>query len=467
MRCGCLLSCLLLVSVPQLSAAPQHVTAKPLKIANIQPGMPNPPAPPAFDESVIVAFSNAPPATINLVDPTVWKLTIFFDDGSRTFLQGTSQAVGGASQAVWNEFSIDPNGKVSATTVASPAQTSDHKDQIAIVASADRKTAFLVLPAGTLIISPGKNTVSLSIWVGNADPGNWSYSKPKASSAPFVPAPSQSEADNYLTGSYSPAIHSAPQYSIDGQGNLDFQVWPRVYMGAIAKVNTDNRPSADPDSFLVSSQLQWIAKNTRFLHQRAQGILVNWNFAGLEFDRSTTTKTLVSSATAEMPLRLYPAPGKSLGKFTSGIFPFIGLTTGTNLSNALEPNGSGFILRGVFGGALTLTYNMPSVPWMQKISLTGSDTARVPATNEIFTFTHYISSTGKTVSLPVLSTRFRNHATGEVDLTVAKPFSISIKYEDGELPPAFKTVNNKVTIGIKIALQQSRGAQTKISPEKQ
>jgi hypothetical protein len=466
MRCVLWLTCFLLLSFAELSASPRPKTDKPLKIASIQPNMSAPPAQLAFDESVVVAFSSGAPAKINLLDPGLWKVIIFCDDGSRTFLQGTTRLNNGKQQVVWSEFTIDTNGVVSSTTIVPPTLAPNGNDQVAIAASTDRKTAFLVLPQDALIVSPHKNTVSLSIWIDNTAPGNWSYSKPTSGSTLFQPAASQSQADNYLTGSYSPAIHSAPQYSISGQGNLDFPIGSRVYLGAVASVETDNRPSANPDSFLVSGQLQWIPIYHRFLNDYAQGILVNWDFAGLEFDRATTTKTFVSSATAEMPLRLYPSPKAALGKFTSGLFPFIGATTGTNLSNALEPSGSGFIFRGVFGTSVGLTYNMPSVTWMQKISLTATDTARMPATNEIFTFTHYISATGKTVSLPVLSTRIRNHVTGELDLTIAKPFSISIQYEDGELPPAFKTIDNKVTVGVKIALQQTAGAQTKISPEK-
>ena len=77
------------------------------------------------------------------------------------------------------------------------------------------------------------------------------------------------------------------------------------YVGATATVSTDNRPSADPDSFLVSGLAQWIPVEhplRQLLHGRATSLLVNWYFAGLEFDRQTTTKTFISSAIAEQPL---------------------------------------------------------------------------------------------------------------------------------------------------------------------
>jgi hypothetical protein len=294
--------------------------------------------------------------------------------------------------------------------------------------------------------------------------GTQALAQPPAKQAKsyFTAAAQQSDADNSLTGSYSPAIHSATQYTISGLGTVAPQVSRHLYLGGTASVETDNRPSADPDSFFVSALAQWIPRSSRFLDKRAQGVLINWDIAGLQFDRSTTTKTFVSSAMMEIPLLIYPAPFKT-SKFGAGLFPYVGISAGSNLSNSLQPGGSGFVFDGVVGGLIDLTFKLPSATWLQKVELTGTDTLRIPATDEIFTYTHYISQTGKTVSLPALSTKVRNHVKGELDLTVAKPFSISIQYEDGELPPAYKTINNKVTIGIKVALQQATGAQSKVS----
>jgi len=146
------------------------------------------------------------------------------------------------------------------------------------------------------------------------------------------------------------------------------------------------------------------------------------------------------------------------------MYPYFGFATGTNLSNALEKGGSGFIFRGVFGTSISLTYK---TNWklLQQIGLTATDTVRIPATNEIFTYTHYISATGKTVSTPVLSTQVRNHLLTQLNFTVAKPFSITVKYEYGELPPAFRTVNT-VSIGVSILLQQANTGRAKTDPEK-
>jgi hypothetical protein len=104
--------------------------------------------------------------------------------------------------------------------------------------------------------------------------------------------------------------------------------------------------------------------------------------------------------------------------------------------------------------------------YLQQIGVTSNYTARMPATDEIFINTHYISATGKTVSIYTMSNQTRNHVKDELDLTIAKPFSITIKHEYGELPPGFRTIRNKVSIGLTIQLQQGGSPAAKINPEK-
>jgi hypothetical protein len=68
--------------------------------------------------------------------------------------------------------------------------------------------------------------------------------------------PSKDTSDIYLNGSYSPGINSGPQYSIDTSVGVLFPVLPssqRNYgsLGFLATVNSDKRPTADPDSYRV------------------------------------------------------------------------------------------------------------------------------------------------------------------------------------------------------------------------
>ena len=405
-----------------------------------------------FDQSrqeVTVVFKSVPPPATNLSDPTKWTLVVSTNSGVPLVYRGSAT----------NAWTI--TGESSPRSTTSPLVT----------VSPNRQYAVLALPSGALT---GKVTSLLASFDSSA---LFPWSPPSAGSGQmFSAASNKSTSDNYLSGTYSPALHSAAQYTIDGKGSLVEQTslfgllnhWrltrQRVSIGATATVATDNRPTADPDSYLVSGLIEWAVKNQRFWGQRAQGVLLNWDFAGLEFDRKTTTKTFISSPVAEIPIRLSAAP-KPGSHFFLGMFPYFGVETGTNLSNAINSNGSGFLLRGLLGSSVSLT-ETTNLKWLPKIEVSCNYTARVPTTNEIFTNTHYISETGKTVSLPVMSSQVRHHVTDELDLTVAKPFSITIKHEYGELPPGFRTVDNKITIGLTVMLQQNNTPHSKIDPTK-
>lgn len=212
--------------------------------------------------------------------------------------------------------------------------------------------------------------------------------------------------------------------------------------------------------------MQWLIsddpfKSDSFLGRRAEALILNWNFAGLEFDRQTTTKTFISSPILEVPFRVF---GHSDSRVSLGMFPYAGIETGSNLSNALMPDGSGFVLRGEVGTSFSLKVK---TPWkvMSAIVVSAAYTARIPAVDEIFTNTHYISATGKTVSLYTTSTQVRNHLKDEIDFTIAKPVSVTIKHEYGEVPPGFRTIHNKVTVGLTVMLFQNNTASSKISAE--
>jgi hypothetical protein len=442
-------------SIAPLAASPPKKPPKKLDIASVTP-TPDPKVPSHFDQIVTVAFKSASPGA-TILAPTEWSLVLSYDDKSRVFLQGTSATA-------WTKTVIGGSGQIlSAPQVVSPVpmQAGGAPQIIVTPSTSFTNEVYLALPADAMT----NHVTSLQVSFDDVQL-QWNPSSTTSQTSLFEAASSQSESDNFLTGSYSPAIHSAAQYTINGQGTLVKEIGlSNVYLGAIATVATDNRPTADPDSFLVSSVLQWVPKATHFWGGVAQGVLLDWDLAGLEFDRQTTTKTFISSPIAEIPLRLYPAPKKAIGHLTAAMYPYFGLETGTNLSNALEPGGSGFVFRGLFGTSLSLT-TKTSWKWLQQIGLTATDTIRIPATNEIFTNTHYISETGKTVSLPVLSTQVRNHVNGQLAFTVAKPFSITVKYEDGELPPGFRTIKNKVTIGLTVTLKQRNGALPKVDPEK-
>lgn len=195
-----------------------------------------------------------------------------------------------------------------------------------IVDPKSREYVILTLPPNTLV----KDFASVSVAF---DSGPFFSYAAQPTNGSFSAASSKTDSDNYLTGTYSPAFHSAASYNIDAKGSLD--IWgllrksnvPKPYLGVTATVATDNRPSADPDSFLVSGLAGLVLTHRRFLWERAQGALLDWKFAGLEFDRKTTTKTFISSPIVEVPIRLSAAPNPDTHLF-SDMFPYFGVEMG-------------------------------------------------------------------------------------------------------------------------------------------
>jgi len=414
----------------------------------------------SFTQQVSITFKTAVPKVAHPEDATNWKVTVNFDDDSTVVLRGKTSSCATTSPDVpcWGVAKTDHRGNVTEKddlpqAEAPPAPPVSH--------ISDYKT-LLTLPPGTLT----KHVTSLTVDFNGAQSPPWTI-KQAACTSVFCTAASKSTADNYLSGLYSPAIHSAAQYTIDFKGSYVKQIaLSPVYIGGVATVSTDQRPSADPDSFLVSGVLQVDLKDAPFkqtspIWSRAQTVLLNWDFAGLEFDRQTTTKTLISSPIIEVPFRVF---GNAKSVCSMGMFPYVGIETGTNLSNALNSSGSGFVFRGELGSSVSFKVKT-KWSFLSAIGITSSYTARIPATSEIFTNTHYISATGKTVSLYSLSTQTRHHLKDELDFTVAKPISITIKHEYGELPPGFRTIHNKVSIGLTVMLFQNNSASSTISAE--
>jgi len=73
---------------------------------------------------------------------------------------------------------------------------------------------------------------------------------------------------------------------------------------------------------------------------------------------------------------------------------------------------------------------------------------------EVFTDTA-TNSSGKTVDVPFLSTKPRHYIKNELGFTLWDPISLTITHEYGDIPPAFRLVDHKVTIGLTLSLQQN------------
>lgn len=275
--------------------------------------------------------------------------------------------------------------------------------------------------------------------------------------------PSKESSDIYLNGSYSPGIHSPPQYSIDASVGLLFPIAPSSEtnygsLGLLATVDSDRRPTADPDSYRLFGVYQRALTNQP--HWPLEGVLFTWLFAGAEFDRKANNINFISSPLLDFPIRLR---GKIHSKTDAVpvLTPEIGMEVGDNFTSAINPNGQGFIARGVLGAKLSVDYK-PNLTLFQNIHLASDYKLRLPAEAQVFTLTR-TNAAGKTVDVPSLSTQPRNYIRNEISFALWKPLSFSVTHEYGALPPAFRLVDNKVTIGFTLAIEPKNALQGELT----
>jgi hypothetical protein len=330
------------------------------------------------------------------------------------------------------------------------------------------------LISGTVIIDTGtpvKPVVQINVAYKGSVVGQWPrLPTPKTF---FIGAKSPQDANISITGSYSPAIGSPPQYSIDSSGTLAVPIGksPRDYLGGAAAVKTDKRAAVNPDSYsaaLIYQRVLWsppllsdqevssyAASSEGPPTRRVEGAVLNWYVSGVEFDHKATNLNYISAAAVSFPVRILPIrPIVNDTKVLSSMTFIGGIETGDNIENAVRRDGLGYILRGYAGADFAGVANVPKSWHLKGITLASSYRVRVPSTSEVFTRTKTNATTGKTVDVPFLSTQARHHLQSELDFNLSDSFSITVKHEYGEMPPAFRLVDNSVTIGLKIALQQ-------------
>jgi hypothetical protein len=267
------------------------------------------------------------------------------------------------------------------------------------------------------------------------------------------PATSQKSADLYLNGTYSMAKASAPLYQISGSVALMKQVHGlHGQVGVVGSVTTDKRKRVDPDSYRFFTAYQ------RSLSSRwdgaLQGVLLTWMAAGAESDREANNLNFVSAPYLDFPVRLFPGFIYANTEPIAVLTPTLGVEVGYNSKNAVTFSAGRGIARAVGGASLLIRFD-PRLPVFKGVELSGSYTLRWPLISEVSTSTATIA--GKSVDISHLSKTARAYRTVELDFKLSDPLSLAVKHEYGALPPAFRRVSNKLSVGFTLSVRQTRG----------
>jgi hypothetical protein len=267
-------------------------------------------------------------------------------------------------------------------------------------------------------------------------------------------AKTKDDANVYLSGTFSPAVGSTPDYSTDSKVN-----WPMKYFGehqsstisAAATVQTDDKGTADPDGFYWGVPIQHILK----WPGSAQ-----WSIVGMELDKRGNAVNFVSapSITRSFYHDFYGLDKKRKGLLTVATSVGLDLTAGVEFGNNLRQafkiankpgEGAGTFFRGVPSATAYLI--IPNVLHLSKISLSSSYTARIPTTDELFLETRNTKS-----PIPLMTSQTRNWIQNSLQFNITELVGIQIKHQYGALPPAFSFVQNSGSIGLVFAFKKAQ-----------
>lgn len=261
--------------------------------------------------------------------------------------------------------------------------------------------------------------------------------------------------DLYISATYSPAINSDPQYSIDVSTalmwDLNQQHLNYGQLGFVGAVKTDKRKKVDPDSIRLFLAYQ-NTPVTKF-HGPLQGVLFTWLAAGTEFDRKGDNVNFITAPSLDFPIRLFGKKIPTTSDPLAVLTPTIGFEAGHNFKNAVSGDNGRGIFRGVAGASLLFRFN-PKLPAFKGLDFSTSYALRIPAIKEIYTLTEKID--GNDVDQPFLGSNPRHYVKSELNFRITDPFSIAIKHEYGAIPPVFRKVDSKLSVGFTFSIRQLR-----------
>ncbi len=268
-----------------------------------------------------------------------------------------------------------------------------------------------------------------------------------------APAKTKDDSNVYISGTFAPAEGSSPTYTIDSKASYILQSFKNGHytLSASGDVNTDKKKTADPDSFHWAIPVQYVGKSPFTLQLPT---------IGMELDKKGNAINLVSTPgitrgfghTFVRPDPKFPEAktvSASIGLDLSG-----GLEFGSNLKNDFAVanktiGGQGWFLRGVPSASVYVI--IPNILRLNKISITSSYTARIPTTNEVFIETRHVAK-----PTPELSSNTRNFVQNAINFMLTDYLGIQIKHQYGSLPPAFNLAQNSGSIGLVLALKETR-----------
>lgn len=254
----------------------------------------------------------------------------------------------------------------------------------------------------------------------------------------FSAAKGKEDADIYFSGTAVGARGSKPLYSFESKLGYLFSLKQKGALGPRAEVNAASESNIDPDSIKASLSYEKV-----FVFGPARGFILRSDALGLEFDTENRTRNLMTELDGTFVL-----PAARLGENAFATADFMaGFEGGHNYRHKLDEDGLGNLWRWKFGANVYFVALKP--PIFKRIDFSASYLVRILNSAEPFT---------KTVNdedVTTLEKKARHHVGSDLDFMFSDSLGVTLKYRYGSLPPAFKFVDNSVSVGLTFKLKQA------------
>lgn len=257
----------------------------------------------------------------------------------------------------------------------------------------------------------------------------------------FTAADGREDANIYLSGEYSGASGKKFNGSVDAKIEIPFRkvIRNRTHtFSPFFEIKASNDPKADPDSMNFGLNWEWpIWRYRGDLGAPIRRII--WrNAPKIESQRDFDNTNFIWESRFRFMSRTYAA------KHVTFYFrPFLGQELGANINSPVKEAQGKFLYRPIAGTTLNLIFPIQAAG-LQDISIEGSYIRRWPLRREV-SFEEDDNGKLNTVSIGKSP---RDYVTAKVNFDFTKAFGATISYEYGQLPPTFKLVDHKTTIGL-------------------
>jgi hypothetical protein len=332
----------------------------------------------------------------------------------------------------------DPNNWLIITVDrANPADERRFKPDSVVVTPTNTgsNTALIVNP----IPDPSTHRITVRFQLPNFPEFTVGQPKKTGARSNFAAAKGKDDADIYFSGSAAGARESKPLYSFESKLGYLFSLKRKGAIGPRVEVNAASESNIDPDSIKATLSYEKV-----FVFGPARGLILRSDALGLEFDKKNRNRNLMAELNGTLVI-----PPARLGESTFAAVDFMaGFEGGHNYRHALnEDEGLGNLWRWKFGTNVYFVALDP--PVFKRIDF--STEYKVRLLNSAEPFTETVGGEETTT----LRKKPRHYVGSNLDFMFSDALGVSLKYRYGSLPPAFKFVNNSVSVGLTFKLKQA------------